>query len=120
MIARWTLEKNRLEAVKSQANANKWMSGNNRNVDDLIKRYNIVGNSKSSTIGRSASGKTWSRKKSEKEAKDEVIVSKDLVWVDNRYIKNYTDYSQMMSVIEEITRKYPKISERQVISLCLG
>ena len=115
LIARWTLEKTRLEEVKSQANASKWISGHNKNVDDLIKRYNVV-----DKIGRSAPAKTWARKKSEKDSKEEAKVIKELVWIDNRYIKNYTDYSQMMTLIEEITRKYPKISERQVLRLTLG
>ena len=114
LIARWTLEKSRLEAVKGQADANKWISGNTKNVDDLIKRYNVVGNGKGVTIGRSAPPKTWTRKKIEKETQEEVKVIQEIVWKDTRYIKSYTDYSQMMSVIEEITRKYPKISERQV------
>ena len=32
-------------------------------------------------------------------------------WVDNSYIKSYTDYEALKVLMEDIERKYPNISE---------
>lgn len=71
-----------------------------RDVGDLIKKYNI------SNEGRKLSKtNTWRRKKNVAEQNIPQII-------DDRYIKKYTDYSEMLSLFEVWTRKYPKISER--------
>ena len=71
-----------------------------RDVGDLIKKYNI------SNEGRIPSkNSTWRRKKNPAEP----IIPQ---LIDDRYIKKYTEYSEMLALFEVWTRKYPKISER--------
>merc|ERR1712223_769960 len=48
-----------------------------------------------------------SPKKKKKKKKKAVLEE----WVDNSYIKNYTDYETLKVLLEETERKYPSISE---------
>ena len=48
-----------------------------------------------------------SPKKKKKKKKKAALVE----WVDNSYIKSYTDYEALKVLMEDIERKYPNISE---------
>ena len=72
-----------------------------KDVGDLIKKYSI-----SKDDGRPPSkNNTWRRKKN---AVEQMIPQ----LIDERYIKKYTEYSEMLALFEVLNRKFPKISER--------
>ena len=102
-----------------QKTINKWVTGK-RDIGDLIKKYNVP----SEEPGRrqqpssNTSTSTWRRRRaaaaepSIQQHQQQQQQQQGREWVDDRYIKTYTEYSEMMSMFEDITRKYPKISER--------
>ena len=67
----------------------KWVSGN-KHINDLIKKYNV-------STDKPGASNTCRRK-------TKVTVPSIPVWLDDRFIKTYTDYSEMMAVIEDMTR----------------
>ena len=99
MFGKYETKSKNVFNISSQKNLNKWMRGT-RDVGDLIKKYNI------SNEGRPPSkNNTWRRKK---------IAAEQMIpqLIDERYIKRYTEYSEMLALFEVLTRKFPKISER--------
>ena len=83
-----------------QNTLSKWMKGN-RDVSDLIKKYNVSNDER-----KTPRVNTWRRNNNNVSEK---ISSQ---WIDDRYIKKYTEYSEMLALFEDLTKKYPKISER--------
>ena len=103
-----------------QKTINKWVTGK-RDIGDLIKKYNVP----SEEPGRrpptsNTSTSTWRRRRAaaaepstqQHQQQQQQQQQQGREWVDDRYIKTYTEYSEMMSMFEDITKKYPKISER--------
>ena len=82
----------------------KWVRGS-RDVTDLIKKYNV------SNVTSNEKKKVKNNWKSQKPTENGII-NNNQCWIDDRYIKQYTDYSDMMIVIENLTKKYGKILER--------
>lgn len=81
----------------------KWVRGS-RDVTDLIKKYNV------SNVTSNEKKKVKNNWKSQKPTENGII-NTNPCWIDDRYIKQYTDYSDMMIVIENLTKKYGKILE---------
>ena len=84
---------------------NKWMTGNRRGVEDLVKKYN------STPTSDIKSPVKWKRSKVKAPAKPEPAVRASEP-EDERFIKSYTDYSTMMAEIEDLCRKHPTLMER--------
>ena len=84
---------------------NKWITGNRRGIDELVKKYN------SSPSGQSFDN--WKKSKTKVQIKEESPVVDLVELVDERFIRSYTaDYSAMMAEIEKICRKHPTLAER--------
>ena len=102
-----------------QKTINKWVTGK-RDIGDLIKKYNVP----SEEPGRrppssNTNTSTWRRRRaaaaepsSQQHQQQQQQQQQGREWVDDSYIKTYPEYSEMMSMFEDITKKYPKISER--------
>ena len=94
---------------------NKWISGKNRNIEELIKKYNVKPNNNNLFHSSTQASASWKpRRKEEKKPKlshEDEDERKVKEWEDKRFIKEYTDYSAMMILIENITRKHSKICE---------
>jgi len=71
----------------------KWISGKEKKLQQVLKKYNAT--------------------KVEKEEKKEQAPE----WVDNSFIKTYTDDTQMGNIFERIVSDHPNISKRQNICL---
>ena len=84
---------------------NKWITGNRRGVEDLVKKYN------STPTSDIKSPVKWKRSKVKAPAKPEPAVRAPEP-EDERFIKSYTDYSTMMAEIEDLCRKHPTLMER--------
>ena len=84
---------------------NKWITGNRRGIEDLVKKYN------STPTGEIKSFEKWKRSKVKAPTKPEPSV-RAAEPEDDRFIKSYTDYSAMMAEIENLCRKHPTLVER--------
>ena len=92
-------------AVNKTERVNKWITGNRRGIEDLVKKYN------STPTGEIKSFEKWKRSKVKAPTKPEPSV-RAAEPEDDRFIKSYTDYSAMMAEIENLCRKHPTLVER--------
>ena len=87
--------------------SNKWITGNRRGIEDLVKKYNSTPTSDTSD----SHIKSWKKSKVKAPTKPEPTV-RPTEPEDERFIKSYTDYSAMMAEIEDLCRKHPTLMER--------
>ena len=97
-------------AVNKTERVNKWMTGNRRGIEDLVKKYNSTPASGSGG-SQSKSWEKWKSSKVKAPTKPEPPVRPPEP-EDERFIKSYTDYSAMMGEIEDLCRKHPTLVER--------
>jgi len=69
----------------------KWISGKERNIKDILKKYNTT--------------------KLKEEEKPQLVKE----WVDTAFIKEYADHIQMVDILEKLTVDYPSIAKRYSI-----
>ena len=67
---------------------NKWISGKERKLQDILKKYNAT--------------------KLKQETKEPPVQE----WVDTSFIKSYSDHTQMVNILEKVAADYPDIAER--------
>ena len=96
-----------------QKTINKWVTGK-RDIGDLIKKYNVPSEEAGRRQQPSSNTGTWRRRRAAaaEPNSQQQQQQQGREWVDERYIKTYTEYSEMLGMFEDITKKYPKISER--------
>lgn len=94
-----------VSTVNSTEKINRWITGNRRGIEDLVRKYNST---PSSDI---KSWQKWKTSKVKAPTKPEppLRISEP---EDERFIKSYTDYSTMMAEIEDLCRKHPTLMER--------
>ena len=95
-----------VRSENSTEKINKWITGNRRGIEDLVKKYNST-----PTGGEIKSFEKWKRSKVKAPTKPEPSVRAPEP-EDDRFIKSYTDYSAMMAEIENLCRKHPTLMER--------
>ena len=67
---------------------NKWISGKERKLQDILKKYNAT--------------------KLKQETKEPPVQE----WVDTSFIKSYSDHTQMVNILDKVVAYHPDIAER--------
>lgn len=95
---------------------NKWITGNRRGIEELVKKYNAAPTNDIKTFDQ------WKTNKVKIPIKTDTEPPVGAELVDDRYIKAYTaDYSSMMTEIENICKKHPTLATRyRLESACLA